>query len=195
MTLFSPPAVEISSLQAVIAHIWISVTKSRCLASDEAVICGLAVGLRQRIGLAENLPEEYLGNAAKGVMAKSTAGEIVQGGLGAASLLLKKAIASQTVSEVRRHLKTWAESPDVSGHVFRIANKLITGSSPWFDVYGCDFGWGRPIALLSGPRMKFDGMLSVFPGFEKGSIDFEAYLSQQTLRTLDSDPDFTQSLS
>ena len=60
-------------------------------------------------------------------------------------------------------------------------NKFITVSSPRFNVYGKDFGWGRPIAVRTGPSSKFDGSLTVFSGAEEGSMDFESCLLPETM--------------
>uniref|UniRef100_A0A2N9G2G5 Acetyltransferase n=1 Tax=Fagus sylvatica TaxID=28930 RepID=A0A2N9G2G5_FAGSY len=73
----------------------------------------------------------------------------------------------------------------VMGHlwqsVVRNQHCSTNKSSPWFNVYGNDFGWGRPIAVWTGFANKYDGKLAVFSGIEEGSMDFEACLSPETL--------------
>ncbi|CAN1306417.1 Uncharacterized acetyltransferase At3g50280 [Linum perenne] len=67
---------------------------------------------------------------------------------------------------------------------------LVLSSSPRYDVYGNDFGWGKPVAVRSGAGNKFDGKVTVFPGVEEGSIDVEICLSSETVERLGSDSEF-----
>ncbi|KAK8544457.1 hypothetical protein V6N13_056236 [Hibiscus sabdariffa] len=68
-------------------------------------------------------------------------------------------------------------------------------SSPRFDVYGNDYGWGRPIAVRSGLGNKVDGKLTVFCGAEEGSIDVEACLLLETLEAMANDDEFMNSVT
>ncbi|RLM61697.1 hypothetical protein C2845_PM14G12660 [Panicum miliaceum] len=45
---------------------------------------------------------------------------------------------------------------------------MVTAHSPRFDVYGCDFGWEKPLAVRIGSANKFDGNVWLFPGREGG---------------------------
>lgn len=185
--------ITISSLQALLAHLWMSVTRNRRIDPDEEVGYEVAVGMRTRIQ--PPLPEGYFGSAALVVMPKCTARELLENGLGWSAWKINRVIASQTATEVRKLLEDWAQRPTLT-HIGKYpANTLLTGSSPRFDVYGNDFGWGRPIAVRSGPAAKFDGKLTVFPGAEEGSIEFEVCLLVETLESLACDAEFMASLS
>ena len=81
-------------------------------------------------------------------------------------------------------MEDWVESPTFPDVGRLPPNSLLSGSSPRFDVYGNDFGWGRPVAVRSGPGNKLDGKLTPFPGAEEGSIDFEVCLSPATIKYL-----------
>uniref|UniRef100_A0A2N9G1T9 Uncharacterized protein n=1 Tax=Fagus sylvatica TaxID=28930 RepID=A0A2N9G1T9_FAGSY len=78
-----------------------------------------------------------------------------------------------------------------------LGNAVLFGnrSSPRFNVYGNDFGWGRPITVRSGVGNKFDGKLTVFPGAEEGSMDFEACLLHETLQAMADDAEFMEALT
>lgn len=183
---------KISSLQALLAHLWISITRNRHVNAAEEVSYALQIGLRHR--MVPPLPEEYLGNAVLLGEVKSLAGKLVEGGLGSAAQEINKMIASTTDKEVRKFSEDWTKSPRLFVRGLP-NNMLLTGSSPRFDVYGNDFCWGRPIAVRSGPGNKFDGKMTVFAGAEEGSIDFEACLSPQTLEAIAADLEFMQFLS
>ena len=60
-------------------------------------------------------------------------------------------------------------------------NVMVMASSPRFDVYGCDFGWGKPLALRTGRANKYDGKVSLFPSRDSGGgdIDVEVALAPE----------------
>ncbi|KAL6662014.1 hypothetical protein ACP70R_001398 [Stipagrostis hirtigluma subsp. patula] len=183
-------AATISSLQAVLAHLWRAVCRARRLAPHRETTYMLLVGCRARV---EGIPEAYAGNTVTHAFATSTAGDVVGGGLGAAAWLLNRAVASFDEAAVRADLAAWAESPwfvyvDPPGHA---AAKIGTGSSPRFDVYGNDFGWGAPVAVRSGAGNKLDGKVTVYEGRGgAGSMALEACLSPEALARLVADEEF-----
>ncbi|KAB2617813.1 hypothetical protein D8674_013682 [Pyrus ussuriensis x Pyrus communis] len=185
---------KISSLQALLAHLWVSITRTRHLNPDQEIKYCLLVGLRQR--LQPPLPDEYLGNAVLFGTATSTVSDLLNRGLGWVALEMNKMIASKTKEDAINFLKQWIESPKLAKlNAFASDDALSTGSSPRFNVYGNNFGWGSPLAVRSGAGNKFDGKLTVFPGAEDGSIDFEACLSPQTLHALAEDEEFMASVA
>lgn len=184
---------KISSLQAVLGHLWRSVIRSRRVEANQEVTYRLLMGLRQR--LEPPLPEQYVGNAILLGAATTTACDLLEHGLGWAAWQINKMIASKTREEVNKYLEDWVKNPKVFtlGGVF--GNALVTGSSPRFNVYGNDFGWGRPLAVRSGAGNKADGKLTVFPGVEEGSIDFEACLLPETLQAMAEDAEFMEAFA
>ncbi|KAK9948946.1 hypothetical protein M0R45_004499 [Rubus argutus] len=189
---------KISSLQALMGHLWVSITRTRHLTSsstdDQETKYLVIVGTRQR--LQPPLSDHYLGNAVLFGWATSTVGDLIKRGLGWAALELNRMVASQTEQQVKKFLEDWFDKPRLltRSAVVR-SHSFVTGSSPRFDVYGNDFGWGKPVAVRSGSGNKFDGKLTVFAGAEEGSIDFEACLSPHTLRALAEDEEFMQSVA
>ncbi|KAM6587635.1 hypothetical protein CsatA_010240 [Cannabis sativa] len=173
---------EISSLQALMAHLWISATRVRDLKSDDDVCYRVAMGLRSR--LEPPLPEGYLGNAVLGVNVECKAGELLDRGLGWAAAQIREKIRSLTAIEARKYLEDWIERPTLAGVGKLPPNLLLSGGSHRFNVYGNDFGWGRPVAVRSGLGNKIDGKLTPFPGAEEGSVDFEVCLLPATIKLL-----------
>ena len=101
-----------------------------------------------------------------------------------------------TYDETKKYLEDWVKCPTFLSNTKGVStamwasNSLLTGSSPRFNVYGNDFGWGRPLAVRSGAANKNSGKLTVFPGAEEGSIDFEVCLLPDTLRAMADDAEF-----
>uniref|UniRef100_A0A0E0AJX3 Acetyltransferase n=1 Tax=Oryza glumipatula TaxID=40148 RepID=A0A0E0AJX3_9ORYZ len=64
--------------------------------------------------------------------------------------------------------------------------------SPRFDMYGCDFGWGKAVAARSGKGNKYDGKVSLFPGRDGGGggIDAEVELAPEHMAALEEDGEF-----
>ncbi|KAM1091273.1 hypothetical protein ACFX2J_018573 [Malus domestica] len=167
---------KISSLQALLAHLWVSITRTRHLNPDQEIKYRLLVGLRQK--LQPPLPDEYLGNAVLFGMTTSTVSDLLYCELGWVALEMNKMIASKTKEDAINFLKQWMKSPKMTKmNALASDHALATGSSPRFNMYINNFGWGSPLAVRSGARNKFGGKLTVFPGAEDGSIDFEACLS------------------
>ncbi|KAK9285980.1 hypothetical protein L1049_025182 [Liquidambar formosana] len=185
---------RISSLQAILAHLWQAIIRSRHLGSDQAVNYRLLVGVRPRLD--PPLPSHYFGNALQVGTATLKAGELLENGIGYAAWQMNQMVALQTDETIRNFLESWVKEPKLFT-LGNIINKtaVATGSSPRFNVYGTDFGWGRPVAVRSGAGNKSDGKLTVFPGVEEGSVDVEACLSAQTLEAIGDDAEFMEAVA
>lgn len=182
---------RISSLQALLAHIWRSVIRCRRnIHSEQEFKFNFLIGARQR--LRPPLPEEYFGSAAQVGVVKTTVGELLEHGLGWAAWEMHKMVASQTDEEVRRFCESWAKNPNVIDKGGFTRNSLSISSSPRFNVYGNDFGWGKPVAVRSGVANKFDGKMTIFPGVQDKSVDIEACLCPDTLSAMCDDKEFMQ---
>lgn len=68
--------------------------------------------------------------------------------------------------------------------------------SPKFDLYGCDFGWGKAVAIRSGKSNNLDGIIMAYPGYEgEGSVDLEISLLPVTMSKLLLDDEFMTVIS
>ncbi|KAI3860838.1 hypothetical protein MKX03_002454 [Papaver bracteatum] len=152
---------NISSLQALSALVWRSVTRARFV-----------------------------------VMGSAKSQELLSHGFGWAAWLLHEAVAGRTDDKVRRWLNNWSMNPSFL-HIGRFYGEpvLTIGSSPRFDMYGCDFGWGKPMAVRSGSAFDSGGNIWSYPGCEGGgSVDLEICLPPETMSALVSDEEFISSL-
>lgn len=136
------------------------------------------------------LPANYFGNSFLRATAKLLAGEVLDRGLGWVAWQLNRAVAAHTDAVVKSWLDTWQQNPIFSYFDCLETRNLATGSSPRFDVYGNDFGWGRPLAVRSGIANKMDGNVMVYEGNEDGSVDLEICLSPKALASLVEDREF-----
>ncbi|KAF8404993.1 hypothetical protein HHK36_009888 [Tetracentron sinense] len=164
---------NISSFQALSALVWRSVTRARRLPSDQNTSCRLSINNRPRLN--PPLSRDYFGNSIQIVVGTTTAGELLEHGLGRAAWLLHQAVANHTDSKVRVWLEKWVMSPIV----YQLSGlsdpcSIMISSSPRFDMYENDFGWGKPVAVRSGYSNKVNGMVRSYPGREGGgSVDLE----------------------
>ncbi|KAL5714110.1 hypothetical protein ACHQM5_016115 [Ranunculus cassubicifolius] len=166
---------RLSSLQAVLAYVWIGVTKARNLDSEQIVQYRMLMGNRAR--LSPPLADEYFGNSVISGLATAKVGELLNGGIGFAASLLNEAVSLHTNEKICTAWENFMKGP-----------RFII--SPRFNIYGNDFGWGRPIAVRSGCGNKYDGKMTVYPGAVPGSIEIEACLSPETMKVLGDDNDF-----
>ncbi|KAM3379526.1 hypothetical protein P3S68_011940 [Capsicum galapagoense] len=187
---------SISSLQAFLAHLWRSVTRCREFDDEKVVAISILIGARSRIN--PPLPEGYFGNAIHMKQVKATAGELLKNGLGWTAMQINKMVVAQNSEEVMKEYKGWAENPIIftKGLVFAGNNtRLGINNSPWFNIYGNDFGWGKPIGVRSGMANKNDGSITLFCGVEEGSVDIEVCLFPETLQALENDQEFMEAVT
>ncbi|GLU20043.1 hypothetical protein SLE2022_362600 [Rubroshorea leprosula] len=102
---------------------------------------------------------------------------------------MNRMVASHTEEKLKDFLESWTRSPQLIMGSFT-KNALVTSSSPQFNIYENDFGWGKPIAVRSGKSNKSGGKITVYRGVEEGNVDIEACLSPETLEALGNDEEF-----
>ncbi|XP_042481779.1 uncharacterized acetyltransferase At3g50280-like, partial [Macadamia integrifolia] len=181
----------ISSFQALSAFVWRSVTRARGYQiSNQKTTCRLAINNRSRLN--PPLSSYYFGNCVETVGATATIGELLSHGIGWAAWLLHEAVNGHTDGKVREKLEVWMRSPIIYQYrSFVDPCTIVIGSSPRFNMYGCDFGWGKVEAVRSGSANKYDGKVSSYPGRQGGgSVDLEVSLLPESMSTPESDQEF-----
>ncbi|CAA7055635.1 unnamed protein product [Microthlaspi erraticum] len=169
---------KVSSLQAVVAYLWLVILKHSGLNREEKTQCKVAADMRRRLN--PPLEKECFGNVTDLAIATTTVGEVLDHGLGWTALQISKSVRSQTNESYNAYAENWVRNVEVPkiGVGSRMAdNSLIVASSPWFDVYDHDFGWGKPVAARAGPSNGVGGLLVMFRGVEEGSIDVHTILT------------------
>ncbi|KAI3955526.1 hypothetical protein MKW98_028471 [Papaver atlanticum] len=162
----------ISSLQAVLAHVWVAVIRARCLDPNEETRYRLAIGTTGRLDPPP--PESFFGNSAVSGDATVKVNKLLEiGGFELGAFLLNKLVTSFDGAAIRSHWKGWVEKPTVKKMSNLSASQytLVTGGSQRYDI--------------SGIVNKRDGKITSTPGPIPGSIGIEACLSAKTLKALD----------
>ncbi|KAJ8617416.1 hypothetical protein MRB53_013602 [Persea americana] len=184
----------ISSFQALCALVWRSVSRARKLSSDQTTTCNLMMGNRTR--LQPPLSPHYFGNCVQYVGATSTSTQLLSHDLGWAAWLVHQSIATQTDAAVRGTLDAWVKVPYILQTSKLDKWGVSFTSSPRFDMYGNDFGWGRPVAVHCGYANKFDGKVISYPGSGGGgSVDLEICLFPEFMNALELDDEFMDAVS
>jgi len=178
-----------SCFQALGAHLWQGVTRARKLAPEDPTVFTIVIDCRTRVD--PPLPRNYFGNAIHSIYGVTAAGLLQSNGLSFAANMLQQVIDSHGAKAIKQKNEKWEQNPKLYGLSDVGMNSVTVGSSPRFEVYESDFGWGRPVRVRSGCNNKFDGMVYLYPGQEGGgSVDVEITLLPQTMDMLESDMEF-----
>ncbi|KAM0857585.1 hypothetical protein ACQ4PT_048388 [Festuca glaucescens] len=188
-------AAAVTRFQALTSLLWRSITRARGLAPDQETVCRAAVNNRGRLRPA--LPAEYFGNTIYAIGTEAVrAPELLERGHGWAAGAVGRAVAAHTDAAIRARVAAWMAKPMVYTLTWFDPYGTMMGSSPRFDMYGCDFGWGKAVAARSGKANKFDGKTSLYPGREgDGSMDAELTLTPEHMATLEQDEEFWAAVS
>ncbi|KAK1407586.1 hypothetical protein QVD17_39206 [Tagetes erecta] len=186
---------KISSLQAVTALLWRCITRARRTPHDRETRCSLMVSARARLN--PPLSDDYFGNPVQFVIGKATAGDLLAHGLGWAAFRLHEAVINHNEKAVKEGVESWIRSRLIyKFSQFSDPNAVHVGSSPRFDMYGCEFGLGKAVAARSGCTNKRDGKITMFPGRESGgSMELEVCLFPEYMKNIECDGELMSALA
>ncbi|XP_074283746.1 putative acetyltransferase At3g50280 [Silene latifolia] len=184
----------ISSFQALTAFVWKSVVRATSRPANEVTKCRLAINNRPRFD--PPLPNNYFGNCVNVLATSTTVDELLNHDLGWVASQLHHLVVNYNDKVVRDELEQWLISP-VFFRLDMLASPGITmSSSPRFDMYGNDFGLGKPVAVRSGSANKFPGSVTACPGREGGgSVELEICLPLESMIALELDEEFMAAAS
>lgn len=184
----------ISSFQALSGLVWRCVTRARGFPEADPTRCRLAIDNRARL---QPPCPNYYGNNVSAIMSSATVGEMLTNDIGWIAGLLNKTVASHTDAAIRESVHQWMKNRDklLTASIFDDHSIIFVGS-PRFDMYGCDFGWGKAVAIRSGSCNNLDGFVVAYPGCEgHGSVDLEICLAPETMTKLLQDDEFMSATS
>jgi Transferase family len=184
----------ISSFQALASLMWRSITRARHLPPDAQTTCMMAIQNRPR--LQPPLSPNYFGSSIYVTRTVAYVQEVLDHNLGWAAWLLNCAVAAHDDSAIRHRVSAWMAEPVFNKLSNYDENSVHFGNSPRFEMYECDFGWGKPVSTGSGAANKVDGKMSLYPGWEgRGSMDLEVCLFPDTMAELLNDDEFMSAVS
>ncbi|XP_039119126.1 uncharacterized acetyltransferase At3g50280-like [Dioscorea cayenensis subsp. rotundata] len=185
---------NISSYQSISALIWRCISRARGLPEDKLTTC--RVSIQNRAKLQPSLSPNYFGNSINTLCMTATAGELLRNGIGWAAWRIHEAVVAHRDDAIRGTVRNWMEAPVFYKLSLVDESTVAISSSPRFDMYGCEFGWGKAVALRSGSANKVDGKVMHYPGWEGGgSVDLEVCLLPKFMTALESDPEFKEVVS
>ncbi|CAO2835815.1 unnamed protein product [Amaranthus hypochondriacus] len=181
---------SISSFQALCAHVWRAIVRANNLPPDQVLLHIMYASNRHRLN--PPLPQNYFGACIKGISTNTTAKELLENNLGWAASLLHKSVVNLTDEVLREFVKDWLKSPYCYHHEdYHDYNSVAMEHSPRFDMYGNEFGVGKPVAVHSGLGNKGIGVVNACPGCEGGgSVDLEFCLPIDSMNALQNDQEF-----
>ncbi|KAI3878308.1 hypothetical protein MKX03_021768 [Papaver bracteatum] len=186
----------ISSLQAILAFVWTAAIRSRSVLNndcDERRKLELRLLMNNRTKLFPPLPETYFGNSIVRGIVTLKEDELIERGFGFLASVLNKVVNSNNFEKSRSFIESWIEKPLIQSP--GVSNAFVARSSQWFNMYGNNFGWGRPIAVKTGVNGKFNGMTTVNPGPVEGSVDIEICLPIEVFKVMENDAKFMEAFS
>ncbi|KAK1407583.1 hypothetical protein QVD17_39203 [Tagetes erecta] len=181
---------KISSLQAVSALLWRCVTRARNQPLNSETICQVVISNRGRVD--PPMSNDYFGNPISAARGTAMVEDLMAHGLGWAALRIHEAVTNHDDAFVKKQVESWYRDPVVykTSGLFH-PNVTHIGSSPRFDMYGCEFGLGKAVAGRSGFMNKADGLMTMYPGREGGgSMDVEVCLLPECMIDLECDEEF-----
>lgn len=183
-------ATRISSLQALSALIWRCLTRVRGLTKDQITSCCMPANNRSRLD--PPVSKNYFGNCIQILRTFTTASKLLANDFEWAAVQLNKTIIEHDDKSVRKSVATWLQTP-VTYQLGKLVDPgtIVISSSPRFNMHGNEFGFGKPVAILSGYGNKFDGEVTLYQGREgQGSIDTGICLNPDIMSALECDEEF-----
>ncbi|XP_047331191.1 malonyl-CoA:anthocyanidin 5-O-glucoside-6''-O-malonyltransferase-like [Impatiens glandulifera] len=134
---------HVSSFTAVCSYIWTCLVKAEGGdITNENVQLGINMDCRAR--LEPPIPANYIGNCVVLRAAKTKVVSLEGGdGLVTAAAAIKEAVGSLPQG-VLKGAENWLSE---AASTFAGQKTYGIGGSPWFELYGADFGWGRPVKV------------------------------------------------
>nr|DAD47321.1 TPA_asm: hypothetical protein HUJ06_017258 [Nelumbo nucifera] len=178
-----------STFQSLGIHLWRAVTRARNLKPEDYTVFTVFVDCRKRVD--PPMSEDYFGNLIQAVFTVTATGLLLANPPEFGASMVQKVIQTHDAKAIEGRNKEWESAPKLFQYKDAGVNCVAVGSSPRFQVYDVDFGWGKPETVRSGSNNKFDGMVYLYQGKKGGrSIDVEISLEAQAMENLEEDKEF-----
>ncbi|KAJ5625314.1 transferase family protein [Penicillium lagena] len=153
---------RISHHDAVVAHIWSSVTRARNLelnTDDNIVYCDLVYGVRERMSLGES----YIGSPIVMINVPMNAAEVCQTDLTHLATAIRSTITKVQPEDIQNHLHSVAyeDAPQRLWQAFLGERHIMVTSWVQTPVYAVDFGFGLTPRYVSAVMASMDGVIQL----------------------------------
>ncbi|CAO2832014.1 unnamed protein product [Amaranthus hypochondriacus] len=193
---------KISSLQAISAFIWRSISRARVTAnisdllsnkqitnlhSNDLTSCVVVANLRPRFN--PPLSQYCFGCLFTSATVTANISDLLSNNLGWAASLLHTEVNSIDDKEGRQ---AYSETPELvlPCNASSGPNPVFIVGSPILDFYGCEFGLGTPLSVINGGDNE-DGKIAIFPSSKNDkSMDVKVALASSAMNALLLDPEF-----
>ncbi|KAJ9164208.1 hypothetical protein P3X46_023810 [Hevea brasiliensis] len=178
-----------STFQSLAAHIWRQVCHARELKPEHYTVFTVFADCRKRVD--PPMPDSYFGNLIQAIFTATAVGLLTMNPPDFGASVIQKAIEAHNAKAIDERNKEWESAPKIFQFKDAGVNCVAVGSSPRFQVYEVDFGWGKPESVRSGSNNRFDGMVYLYQGKSGGrSIDVEITLEAGAMERLEKDKEF-----
>ncbi|XP_017259085.1 BAHD acyltransferase DCR [Daucus carota subsp. sativus] len=178
-----------STFQALSTHVWNAVTRARQLKPEDYTVFTIFADCRKRVD--PPMPESYFGNLIQAIFTVTAAGLLLANPPEFGAKLVQQAIVMHDAKAINKRNDEWESNPIIFQYKDAGVNCVAVGSSPRFNVYEVDFGYGAPESVRSGSNNRFDGMVYLYQGKSGGrSIDIEISLDAAAMENLEKDKEF-----
>ncbi|KAE9464864.1 hypothetical protein C3L33_03242, partial [Rhododendron williamsianum] len=185
----NPGPKPFSTFQALSSHVWRAVTRARGLKPEDITVFCVFADCRKRVE--PPMPESYFGNLIQAVFTGTAAGLLGAHPPEFGAGMIQQAIGAHDAKAIDARNAEWEASPKIFQWKDAGVNCVAVGSSPRFQVYDVDFGFGKPEIVRSGSNNRFDGMVYLYQGKSGGrSIDVEISLDAGAMENLEKDEEF-----
>ncbi|CAG8816918.1 39386_t:CDS:2, partial [Gigaspora margarita] len=180
----------ISTNDALVAHIWRTITRARKIDLNAEVFCGVAINGRDK--LIPPISKNYYGNVTFNAFPKMVVSQLINGSSSSVALQIRKAITDMNNSRIRSTIDWIEQQPDksliVPNFFFNSKDIVVTNWSKCQEHNLIDFGDGTPIKQRLKREMEKDGVSVVFS--TENGVDVYICLQNEIFEILEHDPEF-----
>ncbi|GFG18798.1 shikimate O-hydroxycinnamoyltransferase [Aspergillus udagawae] len=186
---------DISRLDALLAHLWISINRARSLADcPDSVFLDLSIGARTRVS--PPLPDTFLGSPLFLAHVGASAKALCAASIGAIASQIRQTVALFTPEKIGAmlHDAAYEISPQRLWQAFLGSGNVLVTSWLRLKVYEVDFaGNGNRPRYVHAVLPKLDGEVQVMEsGVDDNGMDVALYLEKEVMeRLLDEQTQFT----
>ncbi|PKX91472.1 transferase family protein [Aspergillus novofumigatus IBT 16806] len=175
---------DISRLDALLAHLWISINRARNLANcPDSVFLDLSIGTRTRVS--PPLPETFLGSPLFLTHVGAPAKSLCTASIGTIASKIRETVALFTAEKIGAvlHDAAYEASPQRLWQAFLGTRHVLVTSWLRLKVYGVEFvGDGNRPRYVHAVLPKLDGEVQVMEsGVDDNGVDVALYLEEEAM--------------